>query len=165
MIGAKGTEFFIILKGEVSVYKREKKQTEITNRKETATMDYASFRKALEGELLETMAKSMNLSFYGSNNGGDSPAKGEVNSPRYSPSPKSSIFRKKKRNFGSVMKEIDEQPDDDPKKIFIKNLQSGASFGELALLENRPRAATIACKTDCVFAVLEKTHFNTILSI
>ena len=47
----------------------------------------------------------------------------------------------------------------------IKILTAGASFGELALMEKKPRAATIKCDTECHFAVLEKDHFNDILSI
>lgn len=42
-------------------------------------------------------------------------------------------------------------------------MTAGESFGELALLENRPRAATILCKEDCDFAILEKEQFNEIL--
>lgn len=47
----------------------------------------------------------------------------------------------------------------------IKVLTAGASFGELALMEKKPRAATIKCDTECHFAVLEKDHFNDILSL
>ena len=47
----------------------------------------------------------------------------------------------------------------------VKVLNSGESFGELALMDNRPRAATIKCKENCHLAVLEKNHFNKILSI
>ena len=47
----------------------------------------------------------------------------------------------------------------------VRTLQMGASFGELALIDNRPRAATVICKSNCYFAVLEKDHFNIILSI
>lgn len=46
----------------------------------------------------------------------------------------------------------------------VKILPKGASFGELALMEKRPRAATIICEEDCNFAVLEKKYFNHILS-
>ena len=45
----------------------------------------------------------------------------------------------------------------------VKVLGPGSSFGELALLDNRPRAATIKCKENCEFAVLDKKHFNDIL--
>ena len=40
---------------------------------------------------------------------------------------------------------------------------AGYAFGELALLERKPRAATILCEEDCDFAVLDKTPFQEIL--
>ena len=46
----------------------------------------------------------------------------------------------------------------------IKSLEAGYSFGELALMEKRPRAATIICEEQCDFGVLEKKYFNQILS-
>ncbi len=46
----------------------------------------------------------------------------------------------------------------------IKVLHAGSSFGELALMEKKPRAATIRCKEDCVFSVLDKKNFDIILS-
>lgn len=46
----------------------------------------------------------------------------------------------------------------------VKTLKTGDSFGELALLDNKPRAATIICREDSFFAVLEKKDFNAILS-
>lgn len=39
----------------------------------------------------------------------------------------------------------------------------GYAFGELALLERKPRAATITCESDCDFAVLDKGPFQQIL--
>ena len=41
--------------------------------------------------------------------------------------------------------------------------QTGDSFGELALMKNQPRAATILCKTDCHFGVLEREGFMRII--
>jgi CRP-like cAMP-binding protein len=35
----------------------------------------------------------------------------------------------------------------------------GKSFGELALLTSKPRAATIQCKKDTDFAVLDKFYY------
>lgn len=46
----------------------------------------------------------------------------------------------------------------------IKVLLAGAAFGELALMEKKPRAATIRCKEDSCFAVLDKRNFDLILS-
>ncbi len=47
----------------------------------------------------------------------------------------------------------------------IKTLNEGSSFGELALIEKRPRAATIVSRDFGVFAVMEKKDFRNILSI
>ena len=38
----------------------------------------------------------------------------------------------------------------------VKTYISGESFGELALLNNKPRAANIVCLEECDFAVLSK---------
>ena len=48
-------------------------------------------------------------------------------------------------------------------EIEIAILQTGASFGELALINNEPRKATIMCLNECYFAVLEKQDYNKVL--
>lgn len=45
----------------------------------------------------------------------------------------------------------------------VKILRAGTTFGELALISKKPRAATIICKEDCNLGVLEKKDFNSIL--
>lgn len=56
-----------------------------------------------------------------------------------------------------------EQPNgDEPAKIGSP-LGGGASFGELALMYNTPRAATIKARTDCVLWTLDRTTFRTIM--
>jgi CRP-like cAMP-binding protein len=45
----------------------------------------------------------------------------------------------------------------------VKTLQVGDCFGELALLTNRPRAATIVARTDLALAKLSKAEFTRIL--
>ena len=47
--------------------------------------------------------------------------------------------------------------------IPFKQLTSGMSFGELALINNKPRSATIICNENCDFAILEKKDFQKIL--
>ena len=42
-------------------------------------------------------------------------------------------------------------------------LEKGASFGELALVKEQPRAASIRCLTECHFATLDKKDYMTIL--
>ncbi len=46
----------------------------------------------------------------------------------------------------------------------VRVLPAGAAFGELALMSNKPRAATIIAKEDTYFACLDKTPFDKILS-
>lgn len=46
----------------------------------------------------------------------------------------------------------------------VRVLQAGNSFGELSLMENKPRAATIICGENCHFGVLDKPSFDNILS-
>ncbi len=46
---------------------------------------------------------------------------------------------------------------------FLKTYQAGESFGELALLYNAPRAATIRAKTDSVLFELDRECFNHIV--
>ncbi len=46
----------------------------------------------------------------------------------------------------------------------LKILGKGENFGELALINNKPRQATVVCKEDCELAILEKKDFEDILS-
>lgn len=46
---------------------------------------------------------------------------------------------------------------------FLRNYKEGESFGELALLYNAPRAATIVAKTDCILWALDRETFNHIV--
>jgi CRP-like cAMP-binding protein len=47
--------------------------------------------------------------------------------------------------------------------IEVVSLRTGKSFGELALIKNKPRAATIKCSEDCHFAVMQKADYNKVL--
>ena len=46
---------------------------------------------------------------------------------------------------------------------YLKTYSSGEAFGELALLYNAPRAATIIAATDCVLWTLDRETFNNIV--
>ena len=66
---------------------------------------------------------------------------------------------------GSVLVEIQ---DKDPISGIVRNnivgeLGAGATFGDLALLNDDKRRATIVCKEDCEFLKVDKTDFNRIL--
>jgi hypothetical protein len=45
----------------------------------------------------------------------------------------------------------------------VVKLCSGKSFGELALINDAPRAATIQCVTNCLFATLGRKDYQKIL--
>ena len=45
----------------------------------------------------------------------------------------------------------------------VLTYQTGDSFGELALMKNQPRAATILCRSDCHFGVLNREEFLRII--
>lgn len=47
--------------------------------------------------------------------------------------------------------------------LTVGKLAPGSSFGELALLSNKPRAATIESLTDIVLGVLYKKDYKRIL--
>lgn len=51
------------------------------------------------------------------------------------------------------------------KNIELAILDNGHSFGEVALIEQKPRLATIRCLQDSHFAVLSKKDFNKVLGI
>ena len=47
--------------------------------------------------------------------------------------------------------------------VEVLTLNSGQSFGELALLQDKPRAASIVAETDCHFALLGRRDYERIL--
>jgi cAMP-dependent protein kinase regulator len=53
------------------------------------------------------------------------------------------------------------KPNEDDK--YLKTYYTGESFGELSLLYNVPRAASIVAKEDCVLWQLDRETFNAIV--
>lgn len=47
--------------------------------------------------------------------------------------------------------------------ITVAQISSGGSFGELALINDTSRAATIQCLSDCYFATIDREDYNRIL--
>ena len=42
----------------------------------------------------------------------------------------------------------------------LESLKDGDYFGDIALIEHKPRNATVFCKTDCHFAILSREDFE-----
>ena len=47
--------------------------------------------------------------------------------------------------------------------VEVAQLSKGQSFGELALISNKPRAATVRCLSECHFLVLQKQDYQRVL--
>lgn len=54
-------------------------------------------------------------------------------------------------------------PDEENGQVEVSELGAGQSFGELALLQDSARSASILCKTPTILAVLTKDSFNLVL--
>lgn len=50
------------------------------------------------------------------------------------------------------------------KYTYRDKLKAGCTFGELGLLEGKPRSALIVCSTDCEFAIMEKDDYSELLA-
>ena len=53
--------------------------------------------------------------------------------------------------------------DEEGNEFDVNRLQQGECFGEMALLDNQPRSATVACLTPCQLLKLEKVGFMKLL--
>ncbi|KAL4484751.1 hypothetical protein ABPG74_019928 [Tetrahymena malaccensis] len=68
---------------------------------------------------------------------------------------------KKRQENEENQEENTNQKDND--LVCVKELNAGTGFGELALMNNKPRLASIICHSNCHFATLDKKEFNEIL--
>ncbi|EAR98064.2 cyclic nucleotide-binding domain protein (macronuclear) [Tetrahymena thermophila SB210] len=68
---------------------------------------------------------------------------------------------KKRQESEDNQQENTNQIDND--LVCVKELNAGTGFGELALMNNKPRLASIICHSNCHFATLDKKEFNEIL--
>lgn len=53
--------------------------------------------------------------------------------------------------------------EENPESRIVGCIRSGGSFGEIALRTEGQRTATIVCKRDCHFAVINKTTYANVI--
>ncbi|KAL4453114.1 hypothetical protein ABPG74_015345 [Tetrahymena malaccensis] len=134
-IGEYGQKFYLILHGSVSVSIKMPGQQNIFTSKNQINVTDAN---------LENMINEM-----------------EANN--------SNSFSSNQQNSKSVVENIiqsGQTPHNKQKPIQMLQvavLRDGCQFGEMALLNNQPRLATIQCLEDCIFAILGKKDFKDVL--
>ena len=52
---------------------------------------------------------------------------------------------------------------DDKEETIIATLEKPDYFGEMAIIENQPRSASIRAKTDCVLLAIDGLEFRTMM--
>ena len=89
-----------------------------------------------------------------------------IEKPKDEETPEKSNEEEVKEGEGSIeISEHDSFEEDTLNYKEVAVLNVGASFGELALISNKPRAATIRAKEDSHFAVLEKYDYQKVLGV
>ena len=150
--GSLGETFYILLKGSVAIYKSEPV--------ETSMMSFSNFNEENEKFVKKNsflLKNEENVKFAKKNS---FLMKNEENTKfakKNSFLLKTPLRRKNSQNenFGGLNEE---------KLNKIKVLKAGEAFGELSLIDGKPRAASVICEGECHLAILEKQFFDRILS-
>ena len=146
--GEIGEEFFVILKGKVGVYvpnkivKTQNRYTEKELRK-MFTKKFIDFDDEPIDYEVEKSEDAIKTLF-------EEQLAAQLNALKRANS-------KLNLKFLKEIGEIEEMKE-------VSTLKEGNSFGELALISDSPRAATIKCKELCIFASLNRQEFSRILS-
>ncbi|CDW81356.1 cyclic nucleotide-binding domain containing protein [Stylonychia lemnae] len=165
--GDYGDKFYIILDGQVQVLvpkRREKNLDEIKEDDDFINPDYETL-SLLSRQALQRKNKMRNsvraiariLSGISQHRKYTQPEFSRIKSSKQNDSEDLSLqiqdSNKKSQNGGQVQTVL----------LEVAQLKQGQSFGELALISNKPRAATIKCITDTHFLVLFKKDYEQIL--
>ncbi|KAL4459906.1 hypothetical protein ABPG74_003432 [Tetrahymena malaccensis] len=150
-IGTIGYKFYIILEGEVGVYIKNKKSN-------APTIDFEKLMQLKPRNKLQKVARILKSQNY----------KLETeNSVMKEANTIGAIFEKALKNqiqkYRQQSLQLSRFNTIEGDFVQVSTLKAGSSFGELALINDRPRLATIVCSQNCKFAVIDKENFQRIL--
>ncbi|EAR90895.2 cyclic nucleotide-binding domain protein (macronuclear) [Tetrahymena thermophila SB210] len=150
-IGTIGYKFYIILEGEVGVYIKNKKSN-------APTIDFEKLMQLKPRNKLQKVARILKSQNY----------KLETeNSVMKEANTIGAIFEKALKNqiqkYRQQSLQLSRFNTVEGDFVQVSTLKAGSSFGELALINDRPRLATIVCSQNCKFAVIDKDNFQRIL--
>ncbi|KAL4506577.1 hypothetical protein ABPG72_000148 [Tetrahymena utriculariae] len=150
-IGTIGYKFYIILEGEVGVYIKNKKSN-------APAFDFEKLMQLKPRNKLQKVARILKSQNY----------KLETeNSVMKEANTIGAIFEKALKNQIQMYRQQSQQISRfntiEGDFVQVSTLKAGSSFGELALINDRPRLATIVCSQNCKFAVIDKDNFQRIL--
>ncbi|CAI2385273.1 unnamed protein product [Moneuplotes crassus] len=159
--GYHGDKFYIILEGEVSVLIPNKKKNTPSNSK----ISGASIHTKVLMKRHRALSKAEDLNSSKASERWYKRDRTESNADSHTSNQNISIKKSNNRNHTregfncDTIVEKDKDSNREMKYNQVAVLKSGDSFGELALISLKPRAATIRCLTACKFAVLSKKYF------
>lgn len=148
--GSIGNSFYIILKGTVGIYKNQ--NTESKSPKNSNNKQIMRDSKS-KSHLLFNMS-SLNLGSFEDIENNKILITNNLNPLKHKVNPLDSV-----ENLSIIT------PAKEKTMNEIIEFHTGASFGEYALLEDQPRSATVICKEDTHFAVLDQKSFKKVLGI
>ncbi|KAL4488424.1 hypothetical protein ABPG72_019274 [Tetrahymena utriculariae] len=173
-IDERGTKFYLILSGKVGVYIKDPNQ-QISNNVTPKTFRNLSHQAMNQvdqhNEDVVIPIKQSKLSKDESiqnHNGQSTPNEKRFDPDEYYIQLRQKFSRPKRKNNAVHQNNENDNfelytPKNTHSMICVKEIEAGNAFGELALLNNKPRLATIVCHENCQFAILEKEDFSKIL--
>lgn len=192
--GDEGQHFYIIISGTISVQMPNKTKIEKVKKLKEEVVEYLKFATRKKRKESTSSRKSSNHSVVSgsqSNASDDEDQHSETGSSKNdkekgakTPARKNSTASNHSnksnhehrnsgmhKRMGSVGNFENMNPvqkleywEQEPDLIEVVRLYKGMSFGELALIDNKPRAATIKCESDCIFATMERSDYTKTLS-
>ncbi|KAL4438839.1 hypothetical protein ABPG74_016559 [Tetrahymena malaccensis] len=173
-IDERGTKFYLILSGKVGVYIKDPNQ-QTSNNVTPKIFGNNSHQPVIQRDqhseeplMPRKQSKLSKDESVQSQNGQNTPQEKRFDPDEYYIQLRQKFSRPKKKTNAFLQNNENDNfelftPKNTHSMICVKEIEAGNAFGELALLNNKPRLATIVCHENCQFAILEKEDFTKIL--